>query len=96
MRRITIAIDRYSANGKSTLAKDLANKLDYIFFDSGAMYRGVALYYLRNNLFNKKSPCDEEIIKALPKIHLTFEKIEDNNTLFLNRENVKNKYAQIK
>jgi cytidylate kinase len=88
MRKITIAIDGYSACGKSTLAKDLANKLDYIFIDSGAMYRGVALYCLRNNLFDNESPCVEEIIKALPKIHLTFEKIEDKNTLFLNGENV--------
>lgn len=88
MKKITIAIDGYSACGKSTLAKDLANKLGYIFIDSGAMYRGVALYCLRNNLFNEEGPLVEEIKKALPKIHLTFEKIEGKNTLFLNGENI--------
>ena len=88
MKKITIAIDGYSACGKSTLAKDLANKLGYIFIDSGAMYRGVALYCLRNNLINEEGPIVEEIKKALPKIHLTFVKIVGKNTLFLNEENV--------
>jgi cytidylate kinase len=88
MKKITIAIDGYSACGKSTLAKDLANRLGYIFVDSGAMYRGIALFCLRNDLFTKEGPCIGKIIKALPKIQLTFDKIDDKNTLFLNGENV--------
>ncbi|MFY7945148.1 MAG: (d)CMP kinase, partial [Crocinitomicaceae bacterium] len=50
MKKITIAIDGYSACGKSTLAKDLAERLNFVFVDSGAMYRAVSLYCLRNNL----------------------------------------------
>ena len=49
-KRITIAIDGYSSCGKSTLAKALAKELNYIFIDSGAMYRGVALFCIQNNL----------------------------------------------
>ncbi len=48
--KINIAIDGYSACGKSTLAKELAKKLDYVFIDTGAMYRAVTLYALKNNL----------------------------------------------
>ena len=53
MKKITIAIDGYSSCGKSTLAKDLAKILNYTFIDSGAMYRGVALYCLNNNIIQK-------------------------------------------
>lgn len=52
MRKITIAIDGFSSCGKSTMAKDLAKEIGYIYIDSGAMYRAVTLYCLRNNLFN--------------------------------------------
>ena len=48
--KIIIAIDGYSSCGKSTLAKSLAAKLAYVFIDTGAMYRAVALYFLRNNV----------------------------------------------
>ena len=49
-KKITIAIDGFSSCGKSTLAKALAKKINYIFIDSGAMYRGVSLYCIDNNL----------------------------------------------
>ena len=49
-KNIVVAIDGYSSCGKSTLAKALAKKLHYIYVDSGAMYRAVALYFLRNNI----------------------------------------------
>ena len=52
MKKITIAIDGHSSCGKSTMAKDLARKLGYIYVDTGAMYRAVTLYALRNDLFN--------------------------------------------
>ena len=88
-KQITIAIDGYSACGKSTLAKDLAKKLSFIFIDSGAMYRGVALYCLQNNLFDADSnPKQVDIIQALKNITLSFQLINDNNCLLLNGKNV--------
>ena len=88
-KQITIAIDGYSACGKSTLAKDLAKILSFIFIDSGAMYRGVALYCLQNNLFNADgTPKQVEIIQALKNITLSFQLINDNNCLLLNGKNV--------
>ena len=53
MKKITIAIDGYSSCGKSTMAKDLAKEIGYIYVDTGAMYRSVALYALRHDLFEK-------------------------------------------
>jgi CMP/dCMP kinase len=88
-KQITIAIDGYSACGKSTLARDLAKKLSYIFIDSGAMYRGVALYCLQNNLFDVDSnPKQVEIIQALKNITLSFQLTNDENCLLLNDKNV--------
>ena len=88
-KQITIAIDGYSACGKSTLAKDLAKKLSFIFIDSGAMYRGVALYCLQNNLFDADSnPKQVDINQALKNITLSFQLINDNNCLLLNGKNV--------
>jgi len=88
-KQITIAIDGYSACGKSTLAKDLAKKLSFIFIDSGAMYRGVALYCLQNNLFDADgTPKQVEIIQALKNITLSFQLINDKNCLLLNDKNV--------
>ena len=88
-KQITIAIDGYSACGKSTLAKDLAKKLSFIFIDSGAMYRGVALYCLQNNLFDDDTnPKQVDIIHALKNITLSFQLINDNNCLLLNGKNV--------
>ncbi|NBW72366.1 MAG: (d)CMP kinase, partial [Flavobacteriia bacterium] len=88
-KQITIAIDGYSSCGKSTLAKDLAKKLSFIFIDSGAMYRGVALYCLQNNLFAADgTPKHVEIIQALKNITLSFQLINDNNCLLLNGKNV--------
>jgi len=88
-KQITIAIDGYSACGKSTLAKDLAKKLSFIFIDSGAMYRGVALYCLQNNLFDADgTPKQMEIIQVLKNITLSFQLINDNNCLLLNGKNV--------
>ena len=88
-KQITIAIDGYSACGKSTLAKDLAKKLSFVFIDSGAMYRGVALYCLQNNLFDADgTPKQVDIIQALKNITLSFQLINDNNCLLLNGKNV--------
>lgn len=63
MKKITIAIDGFSSCGKSTMAKDLAREIGYIYIDSGAMYRAVTLYAIRQGLFNGKE-IDTERLKA--------------------------------
>ena len=72
MKKLTIAIDGFSSCGKSTLAKDLAKELNYIFVDSGAMYRGIAYFVLQNNLFTNGEPDAIGLIKRLDEITLTF------------------------
>ncbi len=73
MRKITIAIDGYSSCGKSTMAKDLAKEIGYIYVDTGAMYRSVTLYALRHNLFKEDGSVKvEELEKEMPNIHITF------------------------
>lgn len=73
MKKITIAIDGYSSCGKSTMAKDLAREIGYIYVDTGAMYRSVALYALRNNLFEADgSVKTDELQKEMPNIHISF------------------------
>ena len=74
MKKITIAIDGYSSCGKSTMAKQLARKLGYIYVDTGAMYRSVTLYALRNGIFNADGSIDTERLQAeMPNIHITFQ-----------------------
>lgn len=73
-KKITIAIDGFSSCGKSTLAKALAKELDYIFIDTGAMYRSVALFCLRNNLVQNNEIIISDIVKVLPNIDIHFAK----------------------
>ncbi|ASU33322.1 (d)CMP kinase [Mucilaginibacter xinganensis] len=82
---IIVAIDGYSSCGKSTLAKALAKKLHFIYVDSGAMYRAVALYFLRNNI-DLKDP--EQIAEALKNIHLNFHSRDYQTHITLNDEEV--------
>jgi len=93
-KKLTIAIDGFSACGKSTLAKDLAKKLDYIFIDSGAMYRGVALYCLENKLIVEGEPLVGKIIENLNQIQLEFKTIDQQSLLFLNDRNVSTKIRE--
>ena len=73
MKRITIAIDGHSSCGKSTMAKDLAKRLGYIYVDTGAMYRSVTLYALRHNLFLPDGSIKEkELEEQLSRIVITF------------------------
>lgn len=73
MHKITIAIDGFSSCGKSTIAKALAQRLNYSYIDTGAMYRSVAVYALQNNLFDYSKKADyTKIIEALPKIKVDF------------------------
>ena len=73
MRKIVIAIDGFSSCGKSTMAKDLAREVGYIYVDTGAMYRSVTLYALRNNLFDEEGKVkEEELISKLDDINICF------------------------
>lgn len=90
-KKITIAIDGYSSCGKSTIAKALAQRLNYSYIDTGAMYRAVTLYALRNGFIDVKRNIDNDsLIKALKKIKVDFKfntqsKVSET---FLNDENV--------
>ncbi|MDC0231368.1 (d)CMP kinase, partial [Aureispira] len=86
--KITIAVDGFAACGKSTLAKSLAKSLNYIYVDSGAMYRAVTLYFLDNKIDIKNSSLIE---KAIKNINIHFEIIDNNNCTFLNKINVEDK-----
>ena len=87
MKKIIIAIDGYSSCGKSTLAKDLAAQLSYVFIDSGAMYRAITLYFLRQHFdWN-----DEQKIKALLqeiKLEFIYNPMTQKSEMHLNDENV--------
>jgi cytidylate kinase len=84
-KNIVIAIDGYSSCGKSTLAKALAKKLSFIYVDSGAMYRAVTLYFLRNKIDIKN---DEAVIEALNHIDLNFQSGDYETHITLNGEEV--------
>ena len=72
MKKITIAIDGHSSCGKSTMAKDLAREVGYVYVDTGAMYRSVTLYALRNGLFEGDQINTEELQKRMPDINISF------------------------
>lgn len=90
MKKIIIAIDGHSSCGKSTMAKDLAREVGYIYVDSGAMYRAVTLWALRQNYFNGNEINTEALEKDMPGISITF-RLNDETRLpetYLNNENV--------
>lgn len=72
MKKITIAIDGHSSCGKSTMAKDLAREVGYVYVDTGAMYRSVTLFALRNGLFNNDTIDEEELRRRMPEIQISF------------------------
>ena len=90
MKKITIAIDGYSSTGKSTLAKQLAKELNYIYVDSGAMYRAVTLFALNNNLIKDDFFDVDSLKNQLKKIHLKFKFNVDLgfSEMYLNEINV--------
>jgi cytidylate kinase len=74
MKKITIAIDGHSSCGKSTMAKDLARRVGYIYVDTGAMYRSVTLYALRNHLFREDGTIlVDELQQQMDNIHISFQ-----------------------
>ena len=93
MKKITIAIDGFSSCGKSTMAKDLAKKLGYVYVDTGAMYRTVTLYAMRNGLFNADgSVKTADLEQQMNKINITFKlnKTAERPDTYLNNELVEN------
>jgi len=85
LQKIIIAIDGHSSCGKSTLAKDLAKALDYIYVDTGAMYRAITLYFINHDVdYNKPEACN----LALRQIEVTFKSVDGENIVFLNGEEV--------
>lgn len=96
-KKIIIAIDGHSSCGKSTMAKSLAQELGYIYIDSGAMYRVVTLYALRNGLINNGLPDTEKLIEELKNIKITFkwDELVGKNTTFLNGENVEEEIRRL-
>lgn len=91
MKKITIAIDGFSSCGKSTMAKDLAREVGYIYVDTGAMYRAVTLFAMRNDVFDAEGNIDETSLKALlPDVKLTFQLNNETKLpeVCLNGENV--------
>jgi len=83
--KIIIAVDGYASCGKSTLAKALAKTLDYIYIDTGAMYRAVTLYCIENNIDIHDA---EAVGQMLDSIDIRFKTIEGENMTFLNEKNV--------
>lgn len=72
MKKITIALDGFSSTGKSTLAKQIAKELGYVYVDTGAMYRAVTLFAMQNNWVNNNELLLPNLLNALPNIHLKF------------------------
>lgn len=73
MKKITIAVDGFSSCGKSTMAKDLAREIGYIYIDSGAMYRAVTLFALRNGMFRADGSINETALEShIADIHISF------------------------
>lgn len=87
MKKIVIAIDGWSSCGKSTMARQLARLLNYVFIDSGAMYRAITLFFIRNHIATDNL---EEVKQALQDIQLEFKfnPVTLNNEMWMNGENV--------
>lgn len=91
-KNIVVAIDGYSSCGKSTLAKALAKKLGFIYVDSGAMYRAITLYFLRNNIdLNNEA----QIAEALKNIEISFNTSDYQSHVTLNGENISEEIRQM-
>lgn len=93
MKKITIAIDGFSSCGKSTMAKDLAREISYIYIDSGAMYRAVTLYSIESGIFQGNQIDTERLRKEIDNIHISFQLNPETGRpdTYLNGVNVENK-----
>ncbi len=90
MSKINIAIDGFSSCGKSTLAKQLAQHIGYVYVDSGAMYRAVTLFAMRNDFFTKMDLNEAQLIASLAQVEvrLAYDSKTQSQITFLNNENV--------
>ncbi len=97
MKKITIAIDGYSSTGKSTVAKQIADYLGYVYVDSGAMYRAVTLYAMQHGIISKTHFDVEKLIESLSLINLKFIKNDDWNKahIYLNGKDVENEIRNL-
>ena len=97
MKKITIAIDGFSSTGKSTLAKELAKELQYVYVDTGAVYRAVSLYAMKNGYISADSFDKEKLVASLPSIQLVFQynAALGFGEMFLNGENVEREIRTI-
>jgi cytidylate kinase len=97
MKKITIAIDGYSSTGKSTLAKQLAKHLGYVYVDTGAMYRAVTYFAMEHGYINATAFDKESLILALPSMQLEFHFNADLGfaEMYLNGVNVENEIRTI-
>jgi cytidylate kinase len=97
LKKITIAIDGFSSTGKSTLAKQLAKELEYVYVDTGAMYRAVALYAMQNGYISTDSFDKEKLVASLPSIQLVFQYNAELGfgEMYLNGENVEKEIRTI-
>ncbi|MBR5476391.1 MAG: (d)CMP kinase [Bacteroidaceae bacterium] len=98
MKRIIIAVDGFSSCGKSTMAKALARSIGYLYFDSGAMYRAVALYCLNNGLIKKEEVDTESLKSRMNEIKITFAADPEtkNSVTLLNGENVEKEIRSLR
>lgn len=96
-KKITIAIDGFSSTGKSTLAKQIAKTLGYVFVDTGAMYRAVTYYAMKNGCITTDSFDKETLIKKLPEINLQFKFNPSRGfaEMYLNGNNIENEIRTI-
>ena len=97
MKKIIIAIDGFSSCGKSTMAKALARNIGYLYFDSGAMYRAVALYCMQNSLIIEDEIDTESLKRKIKDINITFEVDPEskNSITYLNGINVEHEIRSL-
>lgn len=97
MKKITIAIDGFSSTGKSTLAKQLAAALGYVYVDTGAMYRAVAYFAMQHNLVSESHLDAAGLVAQLPNINLRFQfnPALGFAVMYLNNENIENQIRTI-
>ena len=97
MKNITIAIDGFSSTGKSTLAKELAKHLGYIYVDTGAMYRAVTLFSMQNGFISKDFLDKDSLINSLSNIKIYFQFNSDLGfaEMYLNSENIEKEIRTI-
>lgn len=93
-KKIIIAIDGFSSCGKSTLAKAMAKALEYVFVDTGAMYRAIALYFLRNNIPFNDAGSIEAALQAI-ELRFKYNSTSQKSDMYLNGENVEQEIREM-